>query len=397
MRTFSSVLPFTRRFGVRGVTCMTNGAQGGEGVVSPDPSQDKDSLCVKIADTISDYRKDDGIRPRTADDVGRWAAQFDNADQLPILEEMAHILNRMYFSKAKVREFIRAVVPGPKLTGVDPAAFWRGAEILDLQLAGSRSQRDMLALFDEELRAAYGFGKDACKGGGKTFVYLDDGVFSGNTAKNDIKNWLEKDKPQSGFVLHVAVIAPYKSGVDYVKATANGKGQIKVNCLNDGLSGDFGVIPNWRKGKEGSHNHPDNVGVLWPRCLPSDSRVRADPRADPHVAKWARREEEESAEGDPSTDIARPEGKSPKFFKSEHGRHVLEQAFLRKGAYFCSQDRITERNKHTRPLGNQVWRGWGFGAMFVTYRNCPNNCPLALWWEHDDWVPLFPRRHGGTG
>ena len=31
IRTFSSILPFTRRFGVRGVTCMTNGARGGGG------------------------------------------------------------------------------------------------------------------------------------------------------------------------------------------------------------------------------------------------------------------------------------------------------------------------------------------------------------------------------
>ena len=31
LRTFSSILPFTRRFGVRGVTCMTNGALGGGG------------------------------------------------------------------------------------------------------------------------------------------------------------------------------------------------------------------------------------------------------------------------------------------------------------------------------------------------------------------------------
>ena len=31
MRTFSSILPFTRRFGVRGVTCMTSGAQSGGG------------------------------------------------------------------------------------------------------------------------------------------------------------------------------------------------------------------------------------------------------------------------------------------------------------------------------------------------------------------------------
>ena len=31
MRTFSSILPFTNRFGLRRATCMTNGAQGGEG------------------------------------------------------------------------------------------------------------------------------------------------------------------------------------------------------------------------------------------------------------------------------------------------------------------------------------------------------------------------------
>ena len=31
LRTFSSILPFTRRFGVRGVTCMTSGALGGGG------------------------------------------------------------------------------------------------------------------------------------------------------------------------------------------------------------------------------------------------------------------------------------------------------------------------------------------------------------------------------
>ena len=30
--------------------------------------------------------------------------------------------------------------------------------------------------------------------------------------------------------------------------------------------------------------------------------------------------------------------------------------------------------------------------MFVTYRNCPNNCPLALWIEQDDFPALFPRK-----
>jgi hypothetical protein len=33
----------------------------------------------------------------------------------------------------------------------------------------------------------------------------------------------------------------------------------------------------------------------------------------------------------------------------------------------------------------------GFGTYFVTYRNCPNNAPPALWWTRDGWIPLFPR------
>ena len=33
----------------------------------------------------------------------------------------------------------------------------------------------------------------------------------------------------------------------------------------------------------------------------------------------------------------------------------------------------------------------GFGSLVVTFRNCPNNAPLALW-AGDPWYPLFPRR-----
>ena len=43
LRTFSSILPFTRRFGVRGVTCMTNGAEGGGGGGASKPNDDAPS------------------------------------------------------------------------------------------------------------------------------------------------------------------------------------------------------------------------------------------------------------------------------------------------------------------------------------------------------------------
>ena len=53
-----------------------------------------------------------------------------------------------------------------------------------------------------------------------------------------------------------------------------------------------------------------------------------------------------------------------------------------------------------KPLGFGDY-GIGFGSMIVTYRNCPNNAPLALWWGVDGakqsrrWVPLFPRKGNG--
>ena len=50
MRTFSSILPFTNRFGLRRATCMTNGAQGGEGNVSADDMYQRGLECYEKGD-----------------------------------------------------------------------------------------------------------------------------------------------------------------------------------------------------------------------------------------------------------------------------------------------------------------------------------------------------------
>jgi hypothetical protein len=78
-----------------------------------------------------------------------------------------------------------------------------------------------------------------------------------------------------------------------------------------------------------------------------------------------------------------------KFFSCEDGRHLLEQEFLKAGAKIRSL--CPHLNKYQRPLGNMVLETLGFGSLFVTFRNCPNNCPLAFW-AGDPWYPLFPRK-----
>lgn len=75
-------------------------------------------------------------------------------------------------------------------------------------------------------------------------------------------------------------------------------------------------------------------------------------------------------------------------FSTEEGKHLLEQEFLKAGV------RIRQRCPHLtrvqRPLGHVTLETLGFGSLIVTFRNCPNNAPLALW-AGAPWYPLFPR------
>jgi hypothetical protein len=75
-------------------------------------------------------------------------------------------------------------------------------------------------------------------------------------------------------------------------------------------------------------------------------------------------------------------------FSDDAGRQLLEQEFLKAGARIRMM--CPNLNVNQRPLGNTLLDTLGFGSMIVTFRNCPNNAPLALWVGHP-WYPLFPR------
>jgi hypothetical protein len=77
-----------------------------------------------------------------------------------------------------------------------------------------------------------------------------------------------------------------------------------------------------------------------------------------------------------------------KHFSSEEGRNLLEQEFLKAGVKICKM--CPNLGVTQRPLGHITLETLGFGSLIVTFRNCPNNAPLALW-VGDPWYPLFPR------
>lgn len=76
-------------------------------------------------------------------------------------------------------------------------------------------------------------------------------------------------------------------------------------------------------------------------------------------------------------------------FASDAGRNLLEQELLKAGVQIRRQS--PRLGLYQRPLGNMLLETLGFGSTLVTFRNCPNNCPLALW-AGDPWYLLFPRK-----
>jgi hypothetical protein len=81
---------------------------------------------------------------------------------------------------------------------------------------------------------------------------------------------------------------------------------------------------------------------------------------------------------------------------------VLEQALVKAGLKIRSFS--AKPKPILRPLGFGPF-GMGFGSLFLSWRNCPNNAPLALWWggkteppwhPFNRWYPLVPRKTYGN-
>jgi hypothetical protein len=127
---------------------------------------------------------------------------------------------------------------------------------------------------------------------------------------------------------------------------------------------------------ESRKSYRDNSDVLWPKTIPPDPRVMA----------YAQRL---VAAGYPAVLRSGDSVGASKVFSSPAARELLEQEFLKIGVHI--RDICKHLKETSRPLGWSGLTTLGFGAMLVTFRNCPNTAPLAFW-VRDPWYPLFPRQ-----
>ncbi|NRA21145.1 MAG: hypothetical protein HRU05_11760 [Oceanospirillaceae bacterium] len=329
---------------------------------------ERDDLLVSVAKVISEYRKNDLAAP-TPEHVDRWLHQFTPDQQLPFLREFEHVIKKTFCTQEHVKDFLRRLVSNRQLAGANPTEYWSSVSFLNIQQNG-QSQKEMLKLFAICLKDECGLDFNYCGEDGGDFVYLDDVMFSGNRVGNDLEPWIVNNAPQSAKV-HVIMAAFHTGGLHQV-----------TQRLNKAIaqSGKNIDITYWRKFEiENRKWYKNSSQVLWPREIPDVAEVR-DYTTLPMRFPFEPRQSSAAA--------IQP-------FSSEEGRQVLEREFLIAGAKIWA---MSENPKQSmRPLGFSPF-GVGFGSMIVTYRNCPNNSPLAMWWGDPEvnsgalhWYPLLQR------
>ena len=171
--------------------------------------------------------------------------------------------------------------------------------------------------------------------------------------------------------MQVVVAALHTSGAHFVRQ------RLAKSAKDAGKAIEFHF---WRIVEvENRKSCKDDSEVLWPAELPEDQAVQ-------RYLKLSNKYPLEP----------RNAGGRLGPFSSEAGRQLLERELLIAGVKI--RNLSVSPKEILRPLGFSPF-GVGFGSMTVTHRNCPNNCPLALWWGDPTatsgpfhWYPLFARK-----
>ena len=327
---------------------------------------DRKRILESISETISDYRDGD-IPRRGPTEIERWVRQFPEEVQDEMLSEMDQLLTKTYISRDDMASFLRDLATHEKFCGGDPKAFWRRANLLDIQQGGN-SQRELLAMFDQLLQQKVGLALADCASEDGPFIYLDDGIFGGGRVLHDLSAWIEQSAPAECEV-RIVVAALHRGGNYYV--------QKRIKVLEE-KTGKNVKLSWWRIHEiENRRYYKDESDVLWPTQVPPS----------PLAEEYRRYITEEEPQYKVELRTGGSVGEN-KFFSSNEARILLEQQMLMAGLKI--REKCPYLPETARPLGMTLLKTFGFGSTIVTFRNCPNNCPLALW-VGDPWYPLFPR------
>lgn len=333
-----------------------------------------DDLATRIAAHMSDYQNN-SFANIDQEHVLKWSRQF-NDDQRLVLQETNRILQRTYYNETKVNNFIASVVGQNRVTGNNPRLFWANVSALNIQQDGN-SQSYLIEKLSQKIHADYAVNL-AINVENEHYIYIDDILFSGNRIYNDITAFITSNEHLNNYRITVMLLGSFTYGHYATRIRI----QRFIISQNKNIRID---IKHWTgHSYENRLAWKDRSDIAWPEqetvdLLAQQNNIR-------QIENYPYRVDD---------------GGLFDVFSRER-RSQFEFAMLKAGSTiinFCQNP-----SPVMKPLGYSVFDGYGFGSVVFTYKNCPNNNPLAFWWGNPEegqrsplrrWYPLMRRRTYG--
>ena len=163
------------------------------------------SYIEGIATIIQNYRRTELTKPLDAAHVERWVGQFAPDERSTVLAETFHVLTRYYFKEERIHNFLERVLE--RITAEQPADNVVFASIQE------RGHSQKLIYEYIATKGSFAFQSEKFTDASKLYVYIDDGLYSGGRAKEDLRKLIGL-LPQ-GAHLQVYYLIAYSNGFDY--------------------------------------------------------------------------------------------------------------------------------------------------------------------------------------
>ncbi|CAH6948344.1 conserved hypothetical protein [Vibrio chagasii] len=326
-------------------------------------------LCEAISQIILGYA-DNCYGNNDAAHVNRWVEQFDECERQLVLEETLHVLQNQYITRDKFTELVSTVIDFDKIHGGNPRDFWQNASLLQIQLNGN-SQSELNDIFSNILQDKYQVGS-IINNRSLNYFYIDDFIFSGNRLYSDLSDWFERENPRD-CKLNIVTLGYYTSG------------QYSTECRLKELFADRNIALEFYRYEECTLENRLRYRNSSERFWPTEN-VLDDTTVQAYVE-----------EKRPNFTYREVTAHENKVFSSDR-REQYEKIMLKYGIKIVGFPRTN--SAVVKPLGYDTYRTFGFGSAVFTFRNCPNNNPLAFWWGDPEapeyhpfskWYPLLQR------
>lgn len=341
-----------------------------------------ESLIDKMHDLLKTYRanESDDEHVVSKEKIKRWINQFSDSDRVFVLSELNHIFEKAYFARSRTASaFFVMICNEAKNFNYDKVEdFLDNSFFIDCQKEG-KSQKIILAIIKKVLNAkGYDFNKVGCKSH-KHFLYVDDVLCTGKTFFDNIFEWLNLENDSIKNIKKLAdkkiTLTALYLGLD-VEAFDKKIGQLyfKFNTNFSALIRrrfvfllDINIIK--------PVDLQDEFVLDYQQVITRQANEYADSNGfKPYKEEFYR---DDKAFNEKSV------------FTSEANRVRLENIFLKKGIEILDKVNVSKNNVRSLGYSLPSTKNFGFGTLFFTWRNVPNNAPLVFWYRSAEFEPLF--------